>query len=73
VKFNKALLKSNFQNHLVNKERHEKFNDDFFNEIILKNYCEMKKVSELDKKGFEISNFILSIQKDISTYDDNFQ
>lgn len=73
MKFNKAVLKANFQNHLVNKERHEKINDSFINEIIIKNYCEMKKASELDNKGLDVSNFILGIQKDISVYDDNYQ
>jgi len=72
VKFNKAVFKSNFNNHLIDKARHNKINDVFLNEIILRNFCEIKKMSE-SEKNFNLSNFILGIQKDISVFDDNYQ
>jgi len=80
VKFNKAILKPTFKNHLINKEKHEKISDELLNSIIVRNYCEVKKMSQADEsaksksgKNFDLANFILAIQKDICTFDDTYQ
>jgi len=64
----------------VDKEKQEKITDELLNEIVIRNYCEIKKMSQSDEsaknktdKHFDLANFILAIQKDISTFDDTYQ
>lgn len=80
MKFNKAILKPDFKNHLIKQEKHEKISDELINDIIVRNYCEIKKMSQSDEnsksksdKNFDLANFILAIQKDICTFDDSYQ
>lgn len=65
-------MKNEFKSHLVDKINHEKITDELLNEIIVRNFAEYKKLGE-NEKGFNVSDFILGIQKDICSIDDNYQ
>ena len=73
IKFSKKILTPQFKSHLVNKENHEKIDDNLINEIILKNYLHSKIISEREKTPFITSDWILSIQRDLNNFDDNYQ
>ncbi len=73
IKFSKKILPLQFKSHLVNKKIHEKIDDNLLNEFILKNYYQNKFISDKEKKPFIISDWILSIQKDLNIFDENYQ
>ena len=56
----------------MDKEKQKKITDELLNEIIMLNYCEIKKMSQSEERGksksdknFDLANFILTIQQDI--------
>lgn len=72
MNFSKKILTSKYNSHLVDKPRHAKIDENLLNEIILRNYFYSKAVSDKEKKNFLISDWVLSIQRDLHIFDENY-